>query len=101
MIQAKQDTRDIQSTSKKRLSRSLSIDAKVKASQRPKVYRKRCAIGLGVSKSMTYEELYKHLANFASEQWEQLPNHASDWERGQIDGLFWAMDKLDELVEKE
>jgi hypothetical protein len=50
---------------------------------------------------MTYEELYKHLANFASEQWEQLPNHAADWERGQIDGLFWAMDKLDELVEKE
>jgi hypothetical protein len=50
---------------------------------------------------MTYEELYKHLANFAAEQWEQLPNHASDWERGQIDGLFWAMDKLDELVEKE
>jgi hypothetical protein len=50
---------------------------------------------------MTYEELYKHLVNFASEQWEQLPKHASDWERGQIDGLFWAMDKLDELVEKE
>jgi len=100
MIQAKQDTRDTQSTLKKRHSRSLSIDAKVKASQQPKVSRRRCAIGLGVSKSMTYEEFYKHLANFASEQWEQLPKHASDWERGQIDGLFWALDKLDELVEK-
>ena len=101
MIQAKQDTRDIQCTSKKKLSRSLSIDAKVKASQQPKAYRKRCAIGLGVSKSMTYDEFYNHLANFAAEQWEQLPKHASDWERGQIDGLFWAMNKLDELVEKE
>jgi hypothetical protein len=101
MIQAKQDTQDTQYILKKRRSRSLSIDAKVKASQQPKVYRKRCGIGLGVSKSMTYEELYKHLANFAAEQWEQLPKHASDWERGQIDGLFWAMDKLDELVEKE
>ena len=100
MIQAKQDTPDTQYTSKKKLSRSSSIDAKVKASQRPKVFRKRCGIGLGVSKSMTYEKLYKHLANFAAEQWEQLPTHASDWERGQIDGLFWAMDKLDELVEK-
>ena len=46
------------------------------------------------------EELYTWLSLFAAEQCEQLPRHASDWERGQVDGLFWAMDKLDELVEK-
>lgn len=63
-------------------------------------YRKRSAIGLADFKTMAYEELYLALAHFAHEQWEQLPTHASQWERGQVDGLFWALDKLDEIVVK-
>lgn len=100
MTQVKMDGRDTQSMSKRKRSRILETDAKLKASLKPKVFRKRCAIGLQVSKTISYEELFTWLSLFAAEQWEQLPRHASDWERGQVDGLFWAMDKLDELVEK-
>lgn len=99
-MQVKMDGRGTQSMLKRKRSRILETDAKLKASLKPKVSRKRCAIGLPVSKTISYEELYTWLSLFAAEQWEQLPRHASDWERGQVDGLFWAMDKLDELVEK-
>ena len=100
MTQVKMDGRDTQSMLKKKRSRILETDAKLRASLKPKVSRRRCGIGLPVSKTISYEELYTWLSLFAAEQWEQLPRHASDWERGQVDGLFWAMDKLDELVEK-
>lgn len=99
-MQVKTDGQDTRSMSKKKRSRILETDAKLKASLKPKVCRRRCAIGLPVSKTISYEELFTWLSLFAAEQWEQLPRHASDWERGQVDGLFWAMDKLDELVEK-
>ena len=99
-MQVKMDGRDTQSMSKRKRSRISETDAKLKASLKPKVFRKRCAIGLPVSKTISYEELFTWLSLFAAEQWDQLPRHASDWERGQVDGLFWAMDKLDELVEK-
>jgi hypothetical protein len=55
---------------------------------------------LRAGKTITFEELHKQLSIFAHSQWEMLPHHASDWERGQVDGLFWAMDKLNEIVEK-
>ena len=97
---AKQAGPDIQYTSKTTHSDSLKRTAKVRNYLIQRAYRKRCAIGLDEFKTMAYEELYLALANFAQEQWEQLPTHASQWERGQVDGLFWALDKLDEIVVK-
>jgi hypothetical protein len=47
---------------------------------------------------MAFEELHVELASFAFDQWQGLRSDASQWERGQVDGLFWALDKLDEAV---
>jgi hypothetical protein len=101
MTQAKQDIQDTQCTSKNKRLNNSKLNARLKTSLTPRAFRRRCAIGLAPSKSISYEELHRFLSLFAAEQWEQLPTHATDWERGQIDGLFWAMDKLDELIEKE
>lgn len=100
MTAVEKDGRATPSTSKtQRLDSSRRI-AKVNQYLIRREYRKRCAIGLQELRTMAYEELYLALANFAHEQWEQLPIHASQWERGQVDGLFWALDKLDEIVVK-
>ena len=98
--QAKTDSHDGQFTLKKTRKGNLRIGVTPKEYLTPRAFRKRCNVGLQVGKTITYEELYNVLSQFAVEQWDALPKNASDWERGQIDGLFWAMDKLDELVEK-
>lgn len=99
-IAAKKDTQDTQSTSKATRSNNSKRIAKLNQYLIRREYRRRCAIGLEEFKTMAYEELYMALASFAEEQWSQLPIHASQWERGQVDGLFWALDKLDEIVVK-
>ncbi len=97
MTQAKQVGLDIQSISKKTRSRRLSGSVQQKESRTVKQYRKQLKIGLH-DKQLSYEAFFIFLENFAAEQWQKLPIHASQWERGQVDGLFWALDKLDELV---
>lgn len=99
-IAAEKDGQDTRSTSKATRSADLRRAARLKEYLIRREYRKRSAIGLADFKTMAYEELYLALANFAHEQWEQLPAYASQWERGQVDGLFWALDKLDEIVVK-
>lgn len=97
--QAKKAGHDGLSTWKKRQRKVFRPGATQKKSRTVKAYRKRYKIGLQAGREMTFEELYKHLSDFTAQQWEQLPTHASDWERGQVDGLFWALKKLDEIVE--
>lgn len=100
MMHPKPDIHEKLFTSKKSLCKTSRRDAMLKESLTVKASRKRCKIGLQAGKTITFEELYKQLSVFAHSQWEMLPHHASDWERGQVDGLFWAMDKLDEIGEE-
>lgn len=82
---------------KQRLQR-LRQSARLKDYLTAKEYRKQCAIGLAEFRTMAFEELHVELASFAFDQWQGLRSDASQWERGQVDGLFWALDKLDEAV---
>lgn len=100
MTAVEKDGRATLCTSKTARSDNSKRIAKVNRYLIRREYRKQCVIGLQEFKTMAYEELYLTLANFAHEQWQQLPAHASQWERGQVDGLFWALDKLDEIVIK-
>lgn len=97
---AKQVGHGIRSISNKQHLQRLRQSVRLKDYLIAKEYRKRCAIGLAEFKTMAFEDLYVQLASFAFDQWQGLPGHASDWERGQVDGLFWALDKLDEIVGK-
>ena len=100
MTHQKTDGQGKPSTLKKRSLRRFKPDAMQRVSRTVKGFRKRCNVGLLAGKSMTLEELHQKLSTFAHGQWEMLPHHASDWERGQVDGLFWALDKLDEVGEE-
>jgi len=95
---AKKVGRATRSTLNKQRLQRLRQSARLKDYLTAKEYRKQCAIGLVEFKTMAFEELYVELASFAFDQWQGLRSDASQWERGQVDGLFWALDKLDEAV---
>lgn len=98
--QARKDGHERHFMSKKQLYQRFRRDAMQRVSRTVKVSQKRYKHGLQVGEDMTLEELHKKLSEFAVAQWEALPKNASDWERGQIDGLFWALDKIDEYNEQ-
>lgn len=98
--QVKKDGHEKHFMSKKQPYPRFKRAAMQRVSLIARAYRRRYKPGLQVGEDMTLEELHKKLSEFAVAQWEALPKNASDWERGQIDGLFWALDKIDEYNEQ-